>query len=383
MRVGIEASVLAKERSGVGQYVHHLVTGLGHVDQKNEYLLHVLSRGHEFPQLPAYPFANIRFKHLCGSSKIFQLMTGFGRWGLPRRYLPFDSVDVFHWSNFLLLRGVPGKQVITIYDLSFLVYPSYHPWIRVKGLTAGIARSASRADAIIAISEHTKRDLITRLQIPEEKIRVVPCAAASHFRPLDAASRSSILSRYGLPETGYLLYAGNIEPRKNLVRLLRAYSLLKQDGERPLPFFLCGGVGWKNTEIHRCVEQLSLQRDVQFLGYVPDEHLPALMNGATVFLYPSLYEGFGLPPLEAMACGTPVVTSNVSSLPEVVGDAGVMVDPTDVEGLMKAIGRIVVDEELRRDLQRRGLERAKLFSWEATARKTVQVYEEVARQPQS
>ena len=174
-----------------------------------------------------------------------------------------------------------------------------------------------------------------------------------------------------------MLFVGNIEPRKNLTRLVEAYALLLRRSHYRGPLILAGGQGWRNSEIFRCVEELELEKHVKFLGYVPDDVMPALMSGAEIFIYPSLYEGFGLPPLEAMACGTPVITSNVSSLPEVVGDAALMVDPHDVVALADAMHRVLTDRELREEMRRRGLERANEFSWEETARQTLRVYEEV------
>jgi glycosyltransferase involved in cell wall biosynthesis len=308
------------------------------------------------------------------------MATGLGRWNLPRFWQPFEGVDVFHWPNFLLLPGVSGKQVITIYDLTFLLFPDCQPWLRGMGLAKGIAQSTARADMIIAISNHTKRDLVTHLGISEEKIRVIYCAVSKAFRSIGTSAMRPQLAKYGLPQDGYILYVGNIEPRKNLVRLLQAYSMMKDRGTSCYPLILCGGRGWKNKEVFDCVQRLSLEKEVKFIGYVPDEDLPFLMNGASLFVYPSLYEGFGLPPLEAMACGTPVVTSSSSSIPEVVGDAALMVDPHDVEGLSAAIERVLADKDLRADLRKKGLDRAKLFSWEKVASETLQVYSEVYAQ---
>ncbi|MER3422187.1 MAG: glycosyltransferase family 1 protein [Nitrospiraceae bacterium] len=365
-----------KERSGVGQYVFHLLDSLGKGNQGHEYLLFYVSVRQQLNSLPV-SCRNVSVKRVLYPRRLLHLATGLGRWDLPGFDRLIGSVDVCHWPNYILLPGGTARQIITICDLTFLLFPAYHPWARVKALAGGIARSASRADAIIVVSEHTKRDVIKYLGVPEEKIRVVYCAASSHFRFIASEARRSVLSKYHLPLDGYLLYVGNIEPRKNLTRLLEAYSLLKARGGCRLPLIFSGGGGWKNTDIYRRVSELSLEKDVRFLGYVPDEELPALMSGAELFVYPSLYEGFGLPPLEAMACGTPVVTSNVSSIPEVVGDAALMVDPYDVEGLAEAMQRALMDKDLREDMRIKGLARAKLFSWERTACETLKVYEEV------
>jgi glycosyltransferase involved in cell wall biosynthesis len=173
----------------------------------------------------------------------------------------------------------------------------------------------------------------------------------------------------------YLLFVGNIEPRKNLVALVEAYSQLRNNTRRAPPLAIAGGEGWRNRLIHQAVAASPFAADIRFLGYVPDAELPALMNGALAFVYPSVYEGFGLPPLEAMACGTPVITSNRSSLPEVVGDAALLVHPDDPAELADAMARVVEHESLRDDLRGRGLKQAQRFSWEGTARLTLEVYE--------
>jgi glycosyltransferase involved in cell wall biosynthesis len=267
--------------------------------------------------------------------------------------------------------------VITVFDLSVLLFPGYHPWVRERVFNEGIARSAARADAIIVISQHTKRDVVKHLGVPQGKIHVVLCAAAARFRPLPSMELDRVLSKYNLEAGKYLLCVGNVEPRKNLVRLVESYDLLRRSVGMQHPMVIAGGQGWHNSPIYRKVEELGLRQAVRFLGYVPDDDLPPLLNGALLFVYPSLYEGFGLPPLEAMACGTPVVTSNTSSLPEVVGDAALTVDPYDVEGLTKAMEQLLTDQELQNEMRTRGLARAKLFSWERAARETLKVYEEV------
>ena len=377
MRIGIDANVLLKERSGVGQYLHHLIESLALVDRDNHY--HMICGGSSRAEAQRLTFS---FEHLSRQEVrwprwLLQLATGIGRWPLPAFDKVIGSADLFHWPNYLMLPHSASKHVITVFDLSVLLFPGYHPWARVRAFTEGIARSAARADAIIVISEHTKRDVVKYLGVPQGKIHVVLCAAAARFRPLPSMELDRVLSKYNLEAGKYLLCVGNVEPRKNLVRLVESYDLLRRSVGREHPMVIAGGQGWHNSPIYRKVEELGLRQAVRFLGYVPDDDLPPLLNGALLFVYPSLYEGFGLPPLEAMACGTPVVASNTSSLPEVVGDAALTVDPYDVEGLTKAMEQLLTDQELRNEMRTRGLARAKLFSWERTARETLKVYEEV------
>lgn len=377
MRISIDAGVLLKERSGLGQYVYHLVNGLGAVDSRNEYRLIYDSFGQSIRCLPYFPYRNFSYQRIPCAVKLLKLASGLGRWRLPAFSQIFGTADIFHWPNYLLIPGGTGKHIITICDLTFLICPSYHPRFRVQAYSAGISRAASRADAILVISQQTKQDVMRYLGVAEEKIRVVYCAVSPRFRPIIPSKRQSLLSKYSIQEEKYLLFVGNIEPRKNIVRLLEAYSQLRTQWGCSFPLILAGGQGWGNTVIYKKVEELSLQKEVRFIGYVPDEDLPGLMGGAALFVYPSLYEGFGMPPLEAMACGTPVIASNSSSLPEVVGNAALMVDPHDVDGLAEAMHRALRDSALREEMRRKGLERAKCFTWEETARQTLKVYEDV------
>jgi len=377
MRIGIDASLLLRERSGIAQYIHHLISALGRIDSHNQYILGFMSGKREQLTIPSYGYSNFSSSTVAVSSRQMQIATGLGRWRLPARCYPFDGVDIVHWPNYLLLPGVNGKQVITICDLTFLMFPDQHPWFRAKGLAWAVKRSVAEANAVMVISECTKRDVVKHLGVPESKIHVTYCGTSSRFQPISSEQRCPVLKKYQLPTDGYLLYVGNIEPRKNLVRLVEAYALLKKQTTCQFPLILAGGAGWKNDGVHKRIEDMALADAIRLIGYVPDEDLPAVMSGATLFLYPSLYEGFGLPPLEAMACGTPVVASNTSSLPEVVGDAALTVDPYDVEGLTKAMEQLLTDQELQNEMRTRGLARAKLFSWERTARETLKVYEEV------
>lgn len=378
MRIGIDVQPLLHERSGVGQYVYNLVDALGAIDPKNEYILfYGMSQRWSGTLLHPFPYKNVSPKGFGWPTRLLKLVAWIGGW----RVFTFDrfigSVDVFHWPNYLLLPRRSGGQIITVHDLTFLLFPGYHPRIRVEHFARGIRRCAMQADAIIVPSLHTKRDVVNCLGVPEEKVRVICEAPSRRFRPVGAEDGRPTLARYGLPYGGYLLFVGNIEPRKNLLRLLEAYALLRRRWGYPHPLILAGGRGWRNAAIYRAVDLLGLGGVVRFLGYVPDEDLPPLMSGAALFVYPSLYEGFGLPPLEAMACAVPVVASKAASLPEVLGDAALLVDPYDVEGLAQVMRQVLSDDALRGELRRRAVERAKGFSWETTARETLEVYREV------
>jgi glycosyltransferase involved in cell wall biosynthesis len=243
-----------------------------------------------------------------------------------------------------------------------------------------VAKACQSADRVIAVSEHTARDLEELLGVARERVRVVYEAAKTLYRPLDDAAVAAVRRRYDAP-AGYLLFVGTIEPRKNLDTLLRALAALNSGrggatvGEVP-PLLVVGRPGWLYEETFRLVEALNLRGVVRFLGAASTEDLLGLYNGAVALACPSLYEGFGLPPLEAMACGTPVVCSDTSSLPEVVGDAGLLVPPLDVAAWAEALARVVADARLQAELRGRGVQRAKMFSWRRAASETLEVYRE-------
>lgn len=237
----------------------------------------------------------------------------------------------------------------------------------------------NRADAIIAISNHTKMDCIKYLGIPEEKIRVIYEAADEIFKPekIKEEMKNHLKDKYGI-EFPFILSVGTLEKRKNLPNVLKAFYRLKKTGNHH-KLVIVGKIGWKYNKIFSTMEELDLKKDVIFTGYVPDEDLVKIYNAADLFVFPSIYEGFGLPPLEAMACGCPVITSNTSSLPEVVGDAGVTVDPYDDKALADEMHRILSNDGFKTELSKKSLERAELFSWRQTAKETWNVYEEVSK----
>jgi glycosyltransferase involved in cell wall biosynthesis len=236
--------------------------------------------------------------------------------------------------------------------------------------------SARRAKAIIADSESTRRDAMRILHIPAEKIFTVPLGIGEEFHPIsDAALLEDCRRRYNLPEV-FMLYVGLVEPRKNLPLLLEAYAGLAQQ-QNPPPLIVVGRFGWMSEDVLRQIEALHLQDKVQFTGYVPDADLPLVYNLAQSLLYPSRYEGFGFPPLEAMACGTPVITTAVSAMQDQVGDAGLLVPPQDEQALIEAMRQLLNDRALREDLSVRGQRQAEKFTWNQTASKTLQIYQQV------
>ena len=285
-------------------------------------------------------------------------------------------VALFHSPDFTLPPLRQGKAIVTVHDLSFLRYPQgAEPNLRAY-LERVVPRAVARADLVLADSQSTKDDLIELLGMESDRIEVIYPGVEERFRPIeDQTFLEGVRRRYNLPPH-FVFSLGTLEPRKNLVRLIEAHSSLVTR-HSSLKLVIAGGKGWLYEGIFDRVEELGLGNEVRFLGFVPDEDLPALYNLADLFVFPSLYEGFGLPPLEAMACGTPVVTTNISSLPEVVGEVGLMVPPEDVEGLAEAMERALGDRGWREEAVQRGLAQARRFTWRAAAERLVGLYEKV------
>lgn len=373
MRIAIDAIPLVAAKTGVGHYTDALAEWLARTHDDHAYEL-----------FSPFDFAFTTGRHggLPApenlSKRFMPVRSIFRKWwlvGLPS-LLYISPVDVFHGTNYCIPVFSPCPTVVTIHDLSLFTQSATHEDDNVKRGRRRLPIMARRATMIIAPSEWTKREIIERLGVKPEKIRVVPEAAREKMRPIPHEESRAVLERHGIRRP-YVLYTGTIEPRKNLLTLLRAYDELLRATEHRPQLVLCGGRGWLCDEVFELVAQLKIQDQVRFTGYVEDADLPALYSSAEVFVYPSVYEGFGLPPLEAMACGTPVITSNVTSLPEVVGDAGLTVAPREVPDLTRSLVSLLDDAGQREHFRRVGLERASSFSWARAANETQAIYDEV------
>jgi glycosyltransferase involved in cell wall biosynthesis len=287
-------------------------------------------------------------------------------------------MDVVHSPGFTSPPFKKTKLVVTVHDLTFLLYPRLHTDANRDFSLRETARAAGRAATIIVPSLATRRDLLRHYPISEERITVIPEAAAEDFYPVRKQNEvQRVLAKHDI-FYNYILFVGTIEPRKNLVTLIRAAADLLKDGRPRCLLVIAGASGWLNSEVYKLVQSLGLQDCVRFVGYVAAEELRVLYSAARVFVYPSLYEGFGLPVLEAMACGTPVITSNTSSLPEVAGEAAILAPPTDVGELQQAMAAVLSNQPLRLRLRQQSLKQAARFSWQETARRTLGVYRRAA-----
>ena len=377
MRIAIDAHTVGAKLGGNESYAVNLIEALAQIDSVNDYTIYITTDE-----------ARERFK---GRWSNFRVRATLPHTPLIRIPLTLSAelrkhpVDVLH-VQFTAPPFCPCPVVVSIHDLSFEHLPQTFNRRSRTQLRLTVRHSAKRAARIISLSEHTRRDIIETYGITPERIHAIPLAAPSHFAPVaDNRELQRVRHNYGI-HGDYILSVGSIQPRKNLARLVRAYarvraSLRGNNSAITLPkLVLVGKCAWLYDETLRALDETGVRDDVVLTGYVPQADLPALYSGALCFVYPSYFEGFGLPPLEAMKCGAAVIVGNKTSLPEVVGDAALTVDPFDVDAIASAMKQLIDDPALRETLSVKGQIRATAFDWRETARKTLKVYEEVAQQ---
>jgi len=372
MRIAVDARLLYYRQAGIGQYTLRLLEALTRAAPGERFLLlhdrrqpHPVLQAGNLKHIPIYTPSHHRLEGLT----------------LPVELLPVRP-DLLHSPDFVLpvRRGYAG--VVTVHDLAFLRYPE---WVTADAARyyARVREAVHSAERVITVSECTRRDVLELLQCPAEKVRVIYEAAGAAFQPQQVAPAPREFRGRRLAPQRFILFVGTIEPRKNLPNLLRAFRLMMDrypDLEPHPRLVIAGAQGWLSESVLSLVNELRLSQETAFIGTVSAEELLWLYNAARFLAFPSFYEGFGLPPLEAMSCGTPVVATNAGSVPEVVDTAGLLVDPHDVEGWAEAMARLWGDAALRQDLRARGLERAARFSWERAAQETLAVYGEAVAQ---
>jgi glycosyltransferase involved in cell wall biosynthesis len=372
--VTLDIGPAVHQNAGLARYAERLASRLltGHRDEIDLTLFFNRHSGHGLPEsLENAPFVAIEQGQYVW--RLGALASQLLRSRRLERSLPPGAI--YHATEHLLPR-LARPTVLTVHDLIFEAYPQHHTWTNRSFLRLAMPLFVGAADAIIAVSQQTRRDLIARYRAPEAKIRVIYEGIDDRFAPIGPPGVARIRQQYS-PDRPYLLMVGTLEPRKNHITAMRALARLKQ-AEHPHRLLIAGGQGWLFEPVRRAVEELGLTGDVTFAGRVPDDDLPALYAGADALMLPSLYEGFGFPVLEAMACRTPVVCADSSSLPEVAGDAALLVPPTDDAALAAAVARILTEPGLADDLRRRGAVQAARFRWETCAAETVGVYRAVA-----
>ena len=364
MRIGLEVTAAVRQGAGIGRYVRELLKAIARLDSENHYR-HFYASPSPLPiPFPALP-ANFTARHLP-----FHDIWLARLWHRAQLPLPVDLItgplDLYHAPDFTL-PPVRARSVLTVHDLSFVRDPeSAAPGLR-DYLNQVVPRSVKRADQIIAVSESTKRDLIELYQTPESKITVLYEGVDPIFKP---TPNPAIRSQYDLGPAPYIFSISTIQPRKNYQRLIQAFAALPAE----FNLVIAGGPGWLYDSIYAAADQPNVRGRVKFIGFVPDADLPALYTEAAAFAYPSLYEGFGLPLLEALACGTPTLTSNVSCLPEVAGGAAVLVDPFDVDSIAEGLKQTLAQRDHLRPI---GFARAAQFKWNEIANDLLALYKSI------
>jgi glycosyltransferase involved in cell wall biosynthesis len=377
MRIGIDYTAAVHQGGGIGRYTRNLIRALANCDTDSQYTLFVAGGWGDGDGLGPLA-ANFRVRSVPLSDRWMHVL--WQRLRLPISIHRITGpLDLFHSPDFVLPPTGHTPAILTVHDLSFLRLPQFFVAGFREYLEGAVARSVKRATHILADSECTRRDLLELMGVQPERVSVLYPGVEARFQPVeDAVALSRVRNRYRLPDR-FILGLSTLQPRKNFEGLIEAYShLLADRGEEPeiadLDLVIGGGKGWMYEGLSAIVERLGLDERVRFIGFVEDDDLPALYGLASAFAFPSWYEGFGLPVLEAMACGTPVVAADNSSLPEVVGEAGLLVDAADPEALAEALARLLTDRDLAAHLVRTGRNQAQRFTWEAAARQLLDLY---------
>jgi glycosyltransferase involved in cell wall biosynthesis len=373
MRIGIDGNESnVDDRVGSGMYAYQLIKHLYELDTWNEYTIYLKAT----PVLDM-PRERKGWKYkVCGPEKLWT------QFALPLQlYLDGAKLDVFFTPGHYAPRFSPVPTVVSILDLAYMKFPEYFKKSDLMQLKSWTKYSASNAKHIITISESSKRDVVSFYKVPADRVTVTYIGYDTEtFHPVtDQSKINAVLQKYGFQQP-YILYLGTLQPRKNIVRLIQAFKdLIEQEkySNLGLKLVIVGKKGWMYQEILEEAKKLHIDDIVIFTGYVNDDEKPALLSGALMYCLPSLYEGFGIPVLEAMACGTPVVVSQISSLPEVVGEYGVLVDPYNVKSISGGLKLLVKDAELRESMRQKGLQWVKHFDWMNTARTTLGILEKV------
>ncbi len=379
MKIAFDALPLISERmTGIGYCQAGQIQALMALHPEEQYIMQFFATGdggEKRKRLTRYEEARAEIRQGKCSGYLYRLLSNF----LPIPYNKFfgNDADITHFFNYIVPPKVSGKTIVTVHDMVYKAFPE-----TVRGRTrymleTGLKRSMKRADLIVTDSQFSKSEILKYFPQCEEKLRVVPCGVdRTRFHPVDNPVRIEETTKSLGIDREYFLYLGTLEPRKNLRRLAVAYNEFRK-GKAEYPcLVLAGGKGWLNEDLMKTIKDLDLESDIKIVSYVPEEHICTLMSGALAFVFPSIYEGFGMPPLEAMACGVPVLTTHTASLPEVVGDSALICDPYNIEQICDCLEKLYRESNLRRDLSAASLKRARMFSWENAAAILYDVYKE-------
>ncbi|RMH69793.1 MAG: glycosyltransferase family 1 protein [Gemmatimonadetes bacterium] len=365
MKIAINATPIPAVECGAGVYIIELVQALAKVDSQNEYTIFAKAENkHHFDPLPP----NFQVKYYRLKNRYERLL--WEQLHLPRELEKYQPA-VFHSPHYTLpFVTLKYRKVVTFHDMTFFIFPQYHEWLRQWIFRRIMRRSAQFADHIITVSENTKRDLIRLMNVPSNRVTAINSGVSAFFYPPASPPRNIA--------TPYILFVGTLEPRKNLITLIQAFDLLCRECSIPHILKIVGHRGWKYQELFTEVHRRGLEARIEFTGYVSRPELRTLYQQADLFVYPSIYEGFGFPPLEAMACGTPAITTTAPAMSDLFVGGAQLVEPFDVKALKTAMQQVLTQPEWRKQLAQQGWQLAQTFDWQHTARKTIAVYQQFA-----
>lgn len=375
-KILIDATTIPKQPVGAGMYMSRLVGEL--LNSESEFYIKILAHDDDFGLFKLRDEYKKYFLFLRDRGRGFRILSE--QFVYPR-LIKKNQIDLYHGLHYSMPIINKTRIVTTIHDTTFFRYPQKHVWMKRLYFKFFIKHSSIHSDHLITVSDNTKKDLISLFNTDPGKVTTTHLGVDDSFKPIDNSEMFlKIRNKYSLPEK-FILYVGLIEPRKNLQSLVEAYAKFLKISELKdnIHLILAGRWGWESKELIKLISDLNIVEKVHFPGYIDSEDLPFLYNMAIVFVYPSYYEGFGLPVLEAMACGTPVITSNISSMPEFVGDSGLLINPNDISSIENALRDLLSNDLLRRKLSERALKRSTEYTWKETARKTLDVYRRVIK----
>lgn len=378
MKIAIDIRCLMhKNYSGVAEYTYNLLDNLFKIDRQNQYILFYNSKKNITANLPQFPYSNVKFKGFTYPNKLFNFSVRFLHW--PQIDKMLGGVDIFFIPNFNFLSLSSNcKKILTVHDLSFEIYPNFFSLKRKLWHRIIAPRKIIRqADSLIADSQSTKNDLIELYQVAAGKIKIIHLGVDRLlYKKIEPSNLNLklIKDKYKLPDQ-FILYLGTIEPRKNIESIIESFNLLKIDSSfQDLNLVIAGEAGWRCKQVFEMASKSKYKDQIKFIGYVKKSDKPYLYNLTETFLFPSFYEGFGLPILEAQACGTPVITSTNSSLPEITADSAFLINPDNLTEIKNAIRQILTNQELKNDLINKGLENSAKFTWQKCAQETLQLF---------
>lgn len=371
MRIGIDIRFLARGvQSGVEEYTLNLLPRLFNLEKNTEFKLFYNALRKNKLDFPWVSFPNVKLYQFSIPNRFLQ-MSSFV-FDFPKTDKMIGGADVFFSPHFIFSpTSKECRKVVTFHDLSFEYYPEFFSFTRnVWHKLMKLKKQARQADLIISVSESTKDDLINLYKIDPEKIKVIYPGISEEFKKLDLSQIRQIKEKYNLPEK-FILYFGTIEPRKNIIGVINAFELLKENLKSDIKLVIAGSSGWLYGDIYKAAKESKFKNEIIFTGFIEKEDKPSLYNLASLFVYPSYFEGFGFPPLEAMACGVPTIVSNCASLPEVAGEGALLVNPYNINEIFVAMREVLTHKSLGDDLVKRGLIQAKKFNWDSCAKETL------------